>query len=116
MRRITLFALLAAAAAACALPAATTAAPRTTTCAVDRDFLKESVSGSLFEIAGGRIAQRNAASPEVKQLRARLITDHAKALDRAPRLSRSLGVKVPGNPGPLQHWQLHVVSGLTGAA
>src|SRR3954452_99558 len=115
MRRITMLALVAAA-AACALPAGTGATVRVTTCGLDRQFLKESISGSLFEIAGGRIAQRNAASPEVRQLATQLIADHSKTLDRAARMSRSLGLKVPGNPDPTQHWQLHVVSGLRGAA
>lgn len=115
MRRITLLALIAAA-AACALPAGTGAAARVSTCALDREYLQESISGSLFEIAGGRIAQRNSATPEIRQLAARLIADHSKSLDRAARLSRSLGLAVPGNPNPMQHWQLHVVSGLSGAA
>jgi putative membrane protein len=85
-------------------------------CGLDRQYLQTDVQGSLFEIAGGRIAEQRSTNGAVRQLGAVLVRDHSKTLTEAGRLMRAFGMKVPGTPDPVQHWQLHQVSTLTGAA
>jgi putative membrane protein len=109
MRPLPLFAVLAVAAIVppCA-PAATGL------CGLDRQYLTTEVRGNLFEIAGGRIAQQRASTPGVKNLGAVLVRDHSKSLTESGTLARRLGLKVPGNLDPVQHWQLHVAGTYSG--
>ncbi len=96
--------------------AAAPARARIATCGLDRTWLASDVQGSLFEIAGGRIAQSRGASASVKQLAAALIRDHSRSLTESGRFLRRLGLKVPGTPDAVQHWQLHMVTQESGAA
>jgi putative membrane protein len=108
MRRYLLAAALL---GAIAVPAPASAAGL---CGLDRHYLTSEVQGNLFEIAGGRIAQQRATTPGVKNLAAVLVRDHSKGLTESGRLARKLGLKVPGNPTALQHWQLHYAQALGG--
>jgi putative membrane protein len=83
-------------------------------CGLDRHYLNGEVRGSLYEIAGGRIAQQRGTTPKVKNLGAVLERDHLRSLDRSARLARRLGLKVPGNPDAAQHWSLHVAGTYAG--
>jgi putative membrane protein len=83
-------------------------------CGLDRHYLTSEVQGNLFEIAGGRIAEQKATTPGVKNLGAVLVRDHSKGLTESGRLARKLGLKVPGNPTALQHWQLHYAQAASG--
>jgi putative membrane protein len=82
--------------------------------AADEQWLKTSIEGDRFEIAGGIIAQQKGTSPTVRALGARLITDHTKSLKDAARLARKLGISVPGSPTPSEQWELQIVSTLSG--
>jgi putative membrane protein len=104
--------LLAAALIAAAVAPSPAAAARL--CGLDRHYLTADVQGNLFEIAGGRIAQQRGTTPEVKNLGAVLARDHARSLTQSGALARRLGVRVPGNLDPLQHWQLHYAGAASG--
>src|SRR5687768_7302928 len=46
-----------------------------------REFLTKVLDGNMTEIELGRMAQAQAASPDVKAFAAMMVTDHGKALD-----------------------------------
>jgi putative membrane protein len=107
----TLMAALALAASLVAVPAGAAvrgAAP------LDRHWLVLSARTDLFEIAGARIAATRATTPAAKDLAATVERDHAKALDGAAHIARGLGVKLPGTPTATEHWELHVLTTLSG--
>jgi putative membrane protein len=80
----------------------------------DQEWLKMSIEGDRFEIAGGKLAQDKATTPEVKALGARLVKDHSKSLKDAVELAKKLGVDVPGEPSPTQQWELKTVASFSG--
>jgi putative membrane protein len=82
---------------------------------LDEYLLQSSIQGDRFEIAGGKIAQANGASPAVKALGARLVTDHTKSLKDAITVAKRLKIFVPKTPTPSQEWELTVVDALSGS-
>jgi putative membrane protein len=102
---------------ALAVPAAApAAAPHGQLSAADKMWLQTSIEGDLFEIAGGKLAQQQAAAQGVKDFGARLVTDHTKSLKEAKALAKAHGVQVPRAPSPSQQWELATVGALSGAA
>ena len=51
---------------------------------LDEYLLRSSIQGDRFEIAGGKLAQTQAATPAVRSLGARLVKDHSASLKDAP--------------------------------
>jgi putative membrane protein len=82
----------------------------------DEQWLMMSIEGDLFEIQGGKLAQSQGTTDEVRALGARLVTDHGKSLQDATDLANSLGIEVPDSPSPSQQWELRVVSSFSGVA
>jgi putative membrane protein len=80
----------------------------------DQQWLKTSIEGDRFEIAGGLLAQQKGASPIVRSLGARLVSDHTKSLRDAVKAARKLGISVPGKPTPSMQWELQIVGTLSG--
>jgi putative membrane protein len=109
-------ALAAAALAAGACAAAPAAAGARAYSPLDAYLLRSSIQGDRFEIAGGKLAQSNAANATVKALGARLVKDHTKSLKEAARLARRLGIAVPKTPSTTQEWELQTVGAMSGAA
>jgi predicted outer membrane protein len=81
----------------------------------DQQWLKTSIEGDRFEIAGGMLAQQKGASATVRALGARLVTDHTKSLKDASKVARRLGISVPGKPTPSMQWELQIVGTLSGS-
>jgi putative membrane protein len=65
-------------------------------------FFTEAVQGDLAEIQVGQLAQRNGASPAVKQFGERLVNDHTANLAQAKLVAHSLGLSVPSAPNDQQ--------------
>jgi putative membrane protein len=82
---------------------------------LDAQWLKTSIEGDRFEIAGGQLALARGTSPIVKALGQRLIADHSKSLRDAIRTARRLRIHIPDSPSPVQHWELASVSSYPGA-
>jgi len=83
---------------------------------LDEYLLRSSIQGDRFEIAGGKLAQTQAATPAVRSLGARLVKDHSASLKDAVRLARRLGISVPPTPTPSQEWELQTVGAMSGPA
>jgi putative membrane protein len=81
----------------------------------DQQWLKTSIEGDRFEIAGGLLAQQKGASPTVRALGARLVKDHTKSLKDASKVARRLGMSVPSKPTPSMQWELQIVGTLSGS-
>jgi putative membrane protein len=81
----------------------------------DQQWLKTSIEGDRFEIAGGLLAQQKSANPTVRSLGARLVSDHTKSLKDAMAAAHKLGISVPGKPTPSMQWELQIVGTLSGA-
>jgi putative membrane protein len=82
--------------------------------AQDKTWLQTSIQGDRFEITGGRLALRKSHSKAVRQLAARLVTDHTKSLGEAVAVAHKLKIKVPKSPSPSQQWELRVVGTFKG--
>ncbi|SNY44408.1 DUF4142 domain-containing protein [Paractinoplanes atraurantiacus] len=68
----------------------------------DISFLYAAHEAHLFEIAGGRIAETRAATPEVRALGTRFVRDHT-AMDRTLTATAGrLGVLLPSEPNAAQ--------------
>src|SRR4051812_13124192 len=102
-----------AAALALTLTGAPTALARSYS-AFDEQSLKTSIEGDRFEIAGGRLAQSQGASQQVRDLGARLEKDHSKSLADAIKVAHRLHIAVPSEPSESQQWELQAVAKFTG--
>jgi putative membrane protein len=80
----------------------------------DGQWLMMSIEGDRFEVAGGKLAQSKATTPEVRALGARLVKDHSKSLKDAIKLAKKLRVDVPTAPSPSQRWELKTVAVFSG--
>jgi putative membrane protein len=80
----------------------------------DEQFLKTSVQGDIFEIQGGKMAQRRSHSSQVTTLAKRLIKDHAKSLNDAKAVAQKLGIQLELQPMPSMQWELKAVASMSG--
>lgn len=70
----------------------------------DMSFMKEAAAGGMAEVALGKLAEQNAANPEVKQFGARMVRDHGKANEQLMGIASRKGIQLPQNLDP-QHAQ-----------
>jgi putative membrane protein len=95
-----------------ALPAAAATKPS----AMDEQWLKTSIAGDRFEIAGGKLAMKKGTTKAVKSLAARLVKDHSKSLSESLALAKKLHVQAPARPTPSMQWELQAVAQFSGDA
>jgi putative membrane protein len=82
----------------------------------DKDFLVAAHQSNLAEIAAGNTAQAKGASATVKDLGARMVSDHTKLDASLTPVAAQLGVALPGTPNTEQQNQLAQVSAKSGQA
>lgn len=82
----------------------------------DRTFLRKAHQGNLAEIQAGQAAQDMGASQAVRELGAKLISDHTKMDDDVSRVAKQVGVDLPDKPSADQRRQLGEVAGMSGEA
>ena len=70
------------------------------------------MQGDLFEIRGGKLAERHSRNPYVLKLARTLVSDHTKAFDQSAALAKRLHVEVPHSPTESQKWELAIVASL----
>jgi putative membrane protein len=81
---------------------------------LDKEYLKTSMQGDLFEIIGGKLALKRSHNAAVLRLAKRLVIDHSKSFSDAAKIARRLGVDVPKSPTPSEVWELTVVRSMHG--
>src|SRR5437763_7001951 len=79
-------------------------------------FIKEAIEGNLIEVQMGQLAQKTAASQEVKDYGQMLVTDHGQANTKATEVANSLNVSPPSEPNAKQKKDYAKMSKLNGAA
>lgn len=80
----------------------------------DRTFLRQAHQGNLAEIQAGQAAQDMGASQAVRELGAKLISDHTKMDDDVSQVAKQAGVDLPTKPSAVQRRQLGQVAGKSG--
>lgn len=80
-----------------AAPAISPAKAQNTMSPQDKTFLTKAATGGMAEVSMGQLAERNAASPQVKQFGERMVSDHTKANDQLKGIAKSQNVTLPTN-------------------
>ena len=84
--------------AACAAMIMAAASVSSAHAASPRQFLEQAIRGDASEIMLGRIAERRADSPSVREFGRTLLRDHSKAQAQAVAVAQRLGMRVPERP------------------
>jgi putative membrane protein len=93
--KVHVFTLLFAASALVTVQAATKSPEQT--------FARKAAAGGMFEVKLGEVAQKNAASPAVKEFGAMMVTDHGKAGAELAAIAGKENIKLPAElPKKLQ--------------
>lgn len=66
----------------------------------DKTFVTKAASGGQAEVMMGQIAEKNAASPQVKQFGQRMVTDHTQANQELMTIARGQNITLPTTPDP----------------
>jgi putative membrane protein len=74
--------------------------------ALDVSWLSTSMQGDLFEIRGGKMAQRRGTTARVRALGRRLASDHAKSYAEDYAVAKALGLDTPNTPTASERWEL----------
>ena len=78
--------------------------------ASDHSFLNDAAQAGLAEIEGAMLAQKKAATGEVRRFAAQMITEHTKVNDELKALAATKNVKLPTEPSLLQKGELQALS------
>lgn len=81
----------------------------------DKTFLTEALGGNRAEVALGRLAERQAATPAVKEFGRWMATDHRLANRRLMMVARRLGQSVQPTPTQQDTALKNKLQGLSGA-
>lgn len=65
----------------------------------DARFAVDAANSDLTEIALGRLAQRQASSPRVRDFGTMMVTDHSKANQKLKTIAAAKGIALPAAPG-----------------
>jgi putative membrane protein len=79
-------------------------------------FLIKAIEGNFAEVQMGELAQKNAASADVKSFGQMLQTDHSSANQKAQDAAKSLGVNAPNGPNSKQKADYDHMAKMSGAA
>lgn len=80
----------------------------------DAAFVRQAAEDGQAEVAHGKLAQKNASRPDVKEFGQRMVTDHTKAGAELAAVAKKLGMKVPttmSDKHEAEHKKLAALSG-----
>jgi putative membrane protein len=81
----------------------------------DKSFLENAAQAGNMEIAGSKLAQTQAMSPDVKSFADKMITDHTKVGDDLAALALQKGYTPPTSPSLVQSAKLKTLGLMSGA-
>lgn len=84
--------------------------------ALDEEWMTTDMQGDMFEIRGGKIAERNSTNRAVLKLARTLVHDHSQSLKEAEAMARDFGIEIPKSPTMSMTWELNTVKMMRGAA
>ncbi|MBD2431524.1 MULTISPECIES: DUF4142 domain-containing protein [Fischerella] len=93
----------------------TTPTTQNTTPISNQEFVTQATQGNLAEIELGQLAQKRAASAEVKQYAQQMITDHTQAQNQLKQLAAQKKLTVPQSVGEQNKQVAANLSKLSGA-
>jgi putative membrane protein len=79
-------------------------------------FLTDAIRGNFSEVTLGRIIQNRAASDQVRQFGAMLVSDHGNGLAQAQRIAAGLHLRIPAMLTPEARSERLVLQRLRGRA
>jgi len=82
----------------------------------DKSFAEKAAIGGLAEVQLGNMAQQKAASDQVKQFAARMVTDHSKANDELKQIASTKGMQLPSAPDDKHKKDMDRLQKMSGAA
>lgn len=82
----------------------------------DRQLMETMARAGIAEVEVGKIAESNAANPDVKKFARQMVEDHGKANRELEELAAKKGVKLPTEPDAGQRERIADVKGQSGAA
>jgi putative membrane protein len=82
----------------------------------DRQLMETMARAGAAEVEAGRLAESNAASPEVKKYARQMVEDHGKANRELQELATRKGVTLPTEPDAAQKDRIADVKAKQGAA
>ena len=82
----------------------------------DVPFMKAAAQGGMTEVALGKVAERNASSPNVKQFGMQMVRDHSQANHELKMIAANQGVALPQGLGAKNNALKARLSRLHGAA
>ena len=69
----------------------------------DKTFMHKAAKGGMMEVVGGKVAEQNARSEDVKSFGKRMVTDHSKANDELKAIAAQKNVQLPSRE-PSEKW------------
>jgi len=81
----------------------------------DLAFMNDAAPGGMAEVELGRLAVKQAASPDVKAFAGRMIADHSKAGEELKALAQQKKVMLPSDTMPKHKEAMEKLSKLSGA-
>jgi putative membrane protein len=81
----------------------------------DASFAQDAASGGMAEVKLGQLAQKNGASPTVKQFGQRMETDHSAANEKLKSVASKDGMTIPGSMSQEDQATYNRLSGMSGA-
>jgi len=80
----------------------------------DQAFVNEAARGGKMEVELGRLAERNASTPAVKEFGSRMVKDHTRLNTELGSVAASIGLQVPKDLLPDQQSEYAKLSKLSG--
>jgi putative membrane protein len=84
--------------------------------AADKTFVLKAAQGGTTEVQLGQTAAAKAASQDVKDFGAKMVTDHGKANDELKMLASTKGITIPGSLDSKHQAMVDKLSAKSGAA
>jgi putative membrane protein len=80
----------------------------------DLKYFRQLAQGNIAEVELGKLAEKQAASDEVKKFARQMVDDHGKMLEEQQQLAKQKSVQTPRGPGRQHRAELRKLEKLSG--